>query len=134
MISRPRPSQVDDKTQKLRALRLAHEAASKDAGTWGEVTVGELRHEASRSIFVQTWKGLHRPEPGREGAVRRPGVSAEDWTAMVNWVTALRALGFSETVVARNLSLAEARRIAQARIAEHQAAGYKVINPAAAPQ
>ena len=134
MSSRLKPSPVDDKTERLRALRLAHEAASKEAGTWGEVTVGELRHEASRSVFVQVWKGPRRPEPGREGAVRRPGVSAEDWTAMTDWVVTFKTSGFSESVIAKNLSAAEARRIVRDRIAEHRAAGYRVINPADAPQ
>ena len=37
----------DEKTKiaKLRDLRLADDAARREAGTWGEMSVGEIAHE-----------------------------------------------------------------------------------------
>jgi hypothetical protein len=122
-----------DKTAGLRALRLAHEASSRSAGTWGEMTVGEIVHEISRSVFVQVWKGPRRPDPFEDGAARRDAPRGLDWTAMVSWVNARRSTEFSRRVVAWDVNAIEARKIAEARIAEHRAAGYTVINPADAP-
>src|SRR3546814_5277407 len=52
----------DGKAERLRALRLAHEATRREAGIWGEMTVGEILHQASRSVFMQVWKGQRRSE------------------------------------------------------------------------
>lgn len=123
----------DAKTEKLRALRLADEAARKDAGTWGEMTVGELMHEGSRSVFIHCWKGANRPDLFREGRARYPGISSPDWLAMVAWMARLKTDGFSQTILARDLSAAEARKITLARIAAHRTSGYTVINAVDAP-
>ena len=85
--------EVESKTEKLRALRLAHEAARKEAGTWGEMTVGEIVHEATRSVFVQVWKGLNRPDPFRQHGARQVGIGATEWLAMTAWVNARRGEG-----------------------------------------
>ena len=132
MGHKAKPSQEDKKTERLRALRLAHEASRREAGTWGDMTVGEIVHDASHSAVVQVWKGQRRPDPfeGRRCA----GVTADEWMALVAWVTAHKSVGFQKRIVAWDLSADEARRIAQTRIAEFQAQGYTVINPAAAPQ
>lgn len=132
MARKLKPTEQDKKTQRLCALRLAREAALKEAGTWGDMMVGEILHEASRSVFVQQWKGQRRPDPLAEGAVRAAGVSPAEWMAMIAWVNARRSTGFRQRIVAWDLSADEARRIAAARIAELRAAGYTVINPAAA--
>jgi hypothetical protein len=133
MAIKTRLSDEDQKTERLRALRLADEAARREAGTWGEVTVGELVHEGSQTVFVHTWKGPRRPDLFREGGARPPGISPQDWLAMSAWVTRLKSVGFRQTILARNLSPAEARKLVQARIAEHRMAGYTVINPEDAP-
>ena len=122
------------KTENLRALRLAQEASSKEAGTWGEMTVGEIMHEDSRSAFVQLWKGSLRPDPFDDGLTRRPSPRGPEWPAVIAWVNARKAIGFSRRIVAWNLSAVEARKIVEARIATLMAAGYTVINPVAATQ
>jgi len=119
------------KTEALRVLRLAREAESRSAGTWGENSVGEILHESSRSVFVQVWKGARRPDPF-ENKSRRDLPHGTDWAAMIAWVNARDASAFLCRYVARNLSLDEARKIADARIAAHRAAGYTVVNPAPA--
>src|ERR1051325_11205607 len=51
--------QPDQKTltQTLRDQRQADEAARTAAGTWGDLSVGELTHRASGSVYIQVWKG-----------------------------------------------------------------------------
>lgn len=121
-----------DRTATLRALRLAQEAASREAGTWGDMTVGEILHEESRSAFVQVWKGQRRPDPFDTQVARRATPRGPEWLAVVDWIAAEKSSGFGRRVVAWDLSAAEANRIAQARISELQSAGYTVINPAVA--
>ncbi len=122
--------EVETKTEKLRALRLADEAARKAAGTWGEMMVGEILHEPTKSVFVQIWKGANRPDPFREGRTRQVGVPATEWLAMTAWVKVRRAMGFTQSVIARNISTEEAQRIASARMKEHVSVGYLVVNSA----
>lgn len=124
--------EVVSKIDKLRALRIADECARKEAGTWGDMAVGEITHEATRSVFVQVWKGVERPDPFRQRGVRQIGSSANDWLVMTAWVNARRGEGFSNSVVARDVTASEASKIALARINHYGTSGYKVINPAAA--
>jgi hypothetical protein len=120
----------NSKVQTLRALRLENEAARKAAGTWGEMMVGEITHEATRSVFVQIWTGASRPDPFRERSTRQPGVPASEWLAITGWIKLHRALGFTQSVIARDMSAEEAQRIATDRIEGHVSGGYVVINPA----
>ena len=129
MARRPKLTEEDKKTQRLSALRLAHEAACRQAGTWGEMMVGEITHEATRSVYVQVWKGRHRPDPVEMPTARVAGVPAQEWLGVVAWVSAHRATGFKHRIVAWNTSADEARRIAEARVTELSAAGYAVVNP-----
>jgi len=126
--------EVETKAQKLRTLRLADEAARKAAGTWGEMMVGEILHEPTRSVFVQVWKGQSRPDPFREGRTRQVGVPATEWLAMTAWIKVRRAMGFTQSVIARDISADEAHRIATARIATHASDGYVIMNPAGGAQ
>lgn len=127
-----KPAKDGGKAERLRALRLAQEATRREAGIWGEVTVGEILHQASRSVFMQVWKGQRRPDPFEEGGARRAGASAVEWTAMLEWIGQRNSPDFSQRIVAWNLNAAEARKILVARIAEHEAAGYAVASPLAA--
>jgi hypothetical protein len=120
----------ETKAQKLRALRLENEAARKAAGTWGEMMVGEITHEATSAVFVQSWKGANRPDPFRERPARQPGIPASEWLAITGWIKLRRAIGFTQSVLARDISAEEARRIALARIEERVTGGFIVINPA----
>lgn len=126
--------EVETKAQKLRALRLADEAARKAAGTWGEMMVGEIVHESTRSVFVQVWKGASRPDPFSERRSRQVGVPATEWLAMTAWVKARRAMGFTQSVIARDMSADEAQKIAAALIEQHTSGGYVIMNPVGAAQ
>lgn len=117
------------KADRLRSLRLAREASRREAGTWGEVTVGEILHEASRSVFMQMWKGQRRPDPFGEGKPLRAGASAAEWAAMMAWVGERNSPDFTQRIVGWDLSAAEARRVLESRVAEHEAAGYAVTHP-----
>ena len=125
--------ETETKAERLRALRLANEAARKTAGTWGEMAVGELMHEETRSVFVQVWKGPNRPDPFRLG-VRQVGIPASEWLAITNWIKVRRSTGFSQSVIAWDLSAEEARKISEERIAAHRSEGYTVMNPSEVPQ
>ena len=123
---------MQDKIDRLRGLRLAHEAARKDAGTWGDQMVGEIAHDASGTVYVQIWKGRRRPDPLLGSSARAAGVPSLDLPALAAWLKSTGENGFSRRVVASDLSKAEAQRIKATRIAENSAAGLKVINPAEA--
>lgn len=124
----------DGKADRLRALRLEREATRREAGTWGEMTVGEILHQPSRSVFMQVWKGQRRPDPFDENGPRRAGASAVAWSAMLAWIEERNSPDFNQRIVAWDLNAAEARKVLEARVTEHQAAGYTVTNPADAPK
>lgn len=134
MAQKPKPVEIDPRTRtdKLRELRLADEAARKEAGTWGLMIVGEVVHAASRSVYVQVWKGARRPDVALAPSARAAGVPPEDWTGLAAWIKSTRGLGLTRNVVAWSLSKAEALRVKAARIDEHRAAGLTVINGAEA--
>ena len=121
------------KIDKLRALRLNDEAARQAAGTWGEMSVGEITHRPSGEVFVYSWKGREAPDleklPGKRTTVKR----ADEHTQLTEWLLKHKMVGFEITLLAWNLSEAEAARLQQARLAEHVAAGLPVVN-AAPPQ
>lgn len=118
------------KIDKLRALRLNDEAARQAAGTWGEMSVGEITHQPSGEIFVYSWKGREAPDleklPGKRTTVKR----ADEHTQLTEWLLKHKMVGFEITLLAWNLSEAEAARLQQARLAEHVAAGLPVVNAA----
>jgi len=88
MAQKPKPTDsvadLQTRTDKLRELRLADEAARKSAGTWGELTVGEVTHPASGSVYVQVWKGARRPDLGRAPSARAANVPPEDWPGLLD--------------------------------------------------
>jgi hypothetical protein len=116
------------KTARLRELRLASEAASREAGTWGAASVGEITHGASGTTFVFSWTGRQGPDLEKLLARRAAGMTVEEHEALVGWVLEHRAQGFQLAIHAWNLSAAEARRVKHLRIAEHKAAGRPIIN------
>lgn len=118
------------KVDQLRALRLAHEQSRKDAGEWGEISVGEIVHETTRSVFVETWRGPQRPDPFRPGSARGRGATAREWTVLTAWINAQRSPEFTRLVVARDVTPAAARELVRTRIAARIAEGYAVMNPA----
>ena len=123
------------KIDKLRALRLSDEAARQAAGTWGEMSLGEITHQPTGEVFVYVWKGRASPEleklPGKRTTVKR----ADEHALLTEWLLKHKMVGFEITLLAWSLSEAEAARLQQARLAEQSAAGLHVINAVpAAPQ
>lgn len=123
------------KIDKLRALRLNDEAARQAAGTWGEMSLGEITHQPTGEIFVYVWKGRALPElaklPGKRTTVKR----ADEHTLLTEWLLKHKMVGFEVALLAWSLSEAEAARLQQVRLAEQNAAGLTVINTApASPQ
>jgi hypothetical protein len=120
------------KIEKLRALRLSDEAARQAAGTWGEMSVGEITHRPTGEVFVYTWKGREAPDleklPGKRTTVKR----ADEHAQLTEWLLKHKMEGFEVTLLAWNLSEAEAAKLQQARLAEQTAAGLSVVNAAPA--
>src|SRR5258708_39700728 len=108
---KPKPADLQDKIERLRRQRLAHEAMRKSAGTWGDRTVGEIRHVASGTVYVQVWKGSRQPDLLAGAASRAPQVPIADWPALTVWLKAKDESGFTRRVIACDLSTAEAQRI-----------------------
>ena len=125
--SAARKATVDDRSAKLRALRLAHEADRREAGAWGDLSVREVKHEPSGEVFVHYWKG--KAAPKFQKPARAPGLTAAEHAAYCDWVSRHAADEFRQSAVAWNLSKAEALRIKQERLAAHAAANLTVINP-----
>lgn len=121
------------KIAKLRQLRLAKDAAGREAGTWGEMSVGEMVHEPTGEVFVLSWKGRREPDPAQLYKSRSPELSPAEQERLRAWLTHHRMPILQQSLVGWSLSRAEAKRVKQARIAEHKAGGSLVINDAPVP-
>ena len=127
----PSRKAIDDekaKIAKLRDLRLADDAARREAGTWGEMSVGEIAHEPTREVFVLSWKGQKEPDLARLHRTRLPELSIAEHERLQAWLAHRRMPVFQRSLIGWSLSRAEARRVKQARIDEHRASGSRVIN------
>lgn len=130
----PDTAQIRDKIERLRALRLSDEAARQAAGTWGEMSVGEILHRPSGEVFIYSWKGRALPELEKLPAKRPSVKDADQHNRLVAWMTGHKMVGFELTLLGWTLSEAEVLRMREALIAERQAKGRVVVNlePAAA--
>lgn len=117
------------KADRLRELRLASEAARKEAGTWGDRMVGEIWHPSSQSVYVQIWRGRRWPDPLVMNTAQSARISAVDWIAIVDWKKSRETEDFSRQLLAWNLSAEEAQKVKVDRIRQHFEAGRKVVNP-----
>ena len=124
-----RKTTADERTAKLRELRLAHEAAQREAGAWGDLAVREVVHEPTGAVFVHYWK--NGASPKLRQPPRTPGLSAPEHAAYCAWVAQHDPEEFRQSAIAWNLSKEEALRIKQERLAAHAAANQKIINPTA---
>jgi hypothetical protein len=120
--------EAEKKTARLRDLRLANEAASREAGTWGDMSVGEITRDATGEVFVYHWKGNHSFDPEMLPIKRLSAITADEHQSLVAWLLKYRQVGFHHAIVAWNLSAAEAQRVKRVRIAELKAAGQVTIN------
>lgn len=125
---------VDDekvKIAKLREQRLANDATRRVAGTWGDMSVGEIAHEPTGEVFVLSWKGRKTPDLTRLLRSRLPELSIAEHERLRAWLVHQRVPIFHTALVGWDLSRAEARRIKQARITEHKTNGSHLINDTA---
>lgn len=118
------------KIERLKALRLNDEATRQAAGTWGEMTVGEIAHAPSGELFVYSWKGRQQPDLEKLPARRPTAKNATEHGSLVAWLVGHKMAGFEFTLIGWNLSEIEASRMKQARISEHREAGRAIKNPA----
>ena len=118
---------MNDRAVKLRALRLAHEAAQRESGAWGDLAVREVVHEPTGAVFVHYWKGAASPKLRKP--TRAPGLTAPEHAAYCDWVGRHEVDEFRQSAIAWNLSKAEALRIKKERLTEHAAAKLTIINP-----
>jgi len=132
--SRQALAEANAKVAKLRELRLADDAARREAGTWGDVSVGEITHEPTGEIFVLSWKGPKEPDLAKLHRSRSPELSPAEHERLQAWLDHHRMPVFQRSLIGWSLSRDEARRVKQARIAEHKAGGLQVINDAPLPR
>jgi hypothetical protein len=134
-LYRPMPSRkavVDEKAKiaKLRDLRLARDSARREAGTWGDVSVGEITHEPSGEVFVLSWKGEKSPDLETAHRSRLSELSIAEQERLRDWLARHHVPDFKQSLIGWSLSRGEARRAKQARIEELRASGHDVINDA----
>jgi hypothetical protein len=132
-IYHPTPSRktLDDETAKiasLRKLRLADDAARHAAGTWGDMSVGEIVHEPTGEVFVISWKGNKSPELAKLRRNRLPELSLDEHQRLQAWLDQHDLPDLKQSIVGWSMSRVEAKRTKQARIAGHKASGNSVIN------
>jgi hypothetical protein len=122
------------KIANLRDLRLARDAAQRAAGTWGDMSVGEITHEPSGEVFVLSWKGREAPDLLQTRHRRWSELSSAEHERLQAWLDRHDGPDFKQSHLGWSLSRVEAKRAKQARIAERKASGFQVINddPAAA--
>lgn len=112
-------------TLSLREQRLAHEAAQKAAGVWGDMSVGVIRRGAD--VFVHYWKGdtssIHKL------AAKRPKeMAVPEYEALCVWLRAGRYEGFTQSLTSWNVTLAEAQRLKVEIIGSYASAGDRIVN------
>ena len=129
-----RPNENDDqkKLARLRDQRLAAQAVREAAGTWGEISVGEITHGPTGAVFVHCWKGRQEPDLTKIHETRGQDRTPDEHQRLTAWLLQYRSKGFQHTLLGWNLSVAEANRMKLARIAEHLASGRCVVNEDAA--
>lgn len=110
----------------LKAQRMAQEQAKKDAGIWGELSVGIIEHR--QSAFVYVYKGLAETSMHRLAAKRPKEISKADHEALCLWLKAGGYDGFKQRISAWNISVDEAERVKQTVAAELAGAGLRVVS------
>ncbi len=113
----------------LKNQRMAQEQAKKDAGIWGEMSVGIV--EKNDAAFVHVWKGVSENSVHRLAAKRPKETSKAEHEALCLWLKAGGYDGFKHKISAWNVNADEAAVVKKRVIAELAEAGVRVVNPAA---
>jgi hypothetical protein len=130
MPSRKAAGDENAKIAKLRDLRLARDSARRAAGTWGDMSVGEIAHQPTGEVFVLSWKGRKSPDLETAHRSRLPELSIAEQERLRDWLARHHRPDFKQSLIGWSLSRGEARRAKQARIDELRASGHDVINDA----
>ena len=112
----------------LRNQRMAQEQAKKDAGIWGEMSVGIV--EKNDAAFVHIWKGVSENSVHRLAAKRPKETSKAEHEALCLWLKAGGYDGFKHKISAWNVNAEEAAIVKKRVLAELIEAGVRVVNPA----
>ncbi len=113
----------------LRNQRMAQEQAKKDAGIWGDMSVGTV--EKNDAAFVHIWKGVSENSVHRLAAKRPKETSKAEHEALCLWLKAGGYDGFKHKISAWNVNAEEAAAVKKRVLVELQETGVRVINPAA---
>ncbi len=113
----------------LRNQRMAQEQAKKDAGIWGDMSVGLV--EKNDAAFVHVWKGVSENSVHRLAAKRPKETSKAEHEALCLWLKAGGYDGFKHKISAWNVNAEEAAAVKKRVLAELAEAGVRVVNPAA---
>jgi hypothetical protein len=129
-----RKAAIDEKAKvaRLRELRLANDAARREAGTWGELSVREIAHGSTGEVFVFVSRGRDQLDLVKLSRMRAPDLSIAEQTRLKEWLADRAPSDLVQTQIAWNVSRAEAARIREARIAEHESACRSVVDDAEA--
>ena len=113
----------------LKNQRMAQEQAKKDAGIWGEMSVGVV--EKNDAAFVHIWKGVSENSVHRLAAKRPKETSKAEHEALCLWLKAGGYDGFKHKISAWNVNAEEALLVKKRVLAELAEAGVRVVNPVA---
>jgi hypothetical protein len=128
MPSRNAAASENAKIARLRDQRIAREAALREAGTWGEMSVGEIVHEPTGDVFVISWKGNKPPDLARLLRIRLPDLTLPEHERLQDWLSLYDEPEFRQSLIGWSLSRVEAKRAKEERIAQHRASGRRVVN------
>lgn len=113
----------------LKNQRMAQEQAKKDAGIWGDMSVGTV--EKNDAAFVHVWKGISENSVHRLAAKRPKETSKAEHEALCLWLKAGGYDGFKHKISAWNVNAEEAALVKRRVLSELAEAGVRVINPQA---
>lgn len=122
----PLAKESQDRNDKLKRQRLAHEDAQKAAGLWGDHSVGVIRHHDS--AFVHIWKGTSMTNLFKLAMKRPKEITKSEHDLLCVWLKAGRYEGFNWKTSAWNVNLKEAERIKHEVIGQLTTNGTRIIN------
>jgi hypothetical protein len=125
----PGPNDRARLNEALRNKRLAHEQSQKDAGLWGDMSVGVI--ERNDAVFVHIWKGTTTGNVYKLSVKRPKEISKTDHEALCAWLKAGRYEGFIQSLSAWNVTPAEAERIKLELLSGLSAKGKRIVNQTA---
>ncbi|MGH6931652.1 MAG: hypothetical protein ACREEE_04380 [Dongiaceae bacterium] len=121
-------SDLELKQARLREQRLANEAARREAGTWGEMSVGEITNVETGEVFVLHWKGQQIDDLARLSGKRATTLSLDEHRYLAGWLSRHEFEGFQQAIFAWDVTADEAKRLKLERIDAHRVAGRPIIN------